>query len=333
MIPENHLKGQGCPKCGRKKGNLARTKSQNQFILEAIELHGKKEYDYSEAVYINAKTKVWITHISCGLKFLQLPINHTRGSGCPKCTRAKVDLEKTKTQEQFIIDAITMHGKREYDYSEVVYINTDTKVWITHISCNSRYEQLPSAHLVGHRCYNCYGYPLRTQEEFERDSYNVHRDEYCLDEAIYTGSHNKIWLTHILCGFRFLQEASEHLRGRGCPRCKASKGEKYVCHFLDTLEIAYEPQKKFDNCKNIRVLPFDFFIPEKMLCIEVNGIQHYEPVDFFGGEEKFLQQKIHDDIKTKFCETNDIALEIIRYDENIKERMEEIVTKYELLQL
>ena len=34
-----------------------------------------------------------------------------------------------------------------------------------------------------------------------------------------------------------------------------------------------------------------FYLPSFNLLIEYNGIQHYEPVDFFGGEEQLIKQK------------------------------------------
>jgi hypothetical protein len=33
---------------------------------------------------------------------------------------------------------------------------------------------------------------------------------------------------------------------------------------------------------------FDVWLPEISVAVEFNGIQHYEPVDFFGGESGYL---------------------------------------------
>ena len=48
--PNNHLRGEGCPKCGCKVYDT------NTFISEACKVHGDK-YDYSKVKYINNKTK------------------------------------------------------------------------------------------------------------------------------------------------------------------------------------------------------------------------------------------------------------------------------------
>jgi len=65
----------------------------------------------------------------------------------------------------------------------------------------------------------------------------------------------------------FQQRAEDHFRGLGCPNCKISKGENFIMEYLNDHEIPYMQQKKFADCKHKTSLPFDFFIPEKNLCI------------------------------------------------------------------
>lgn len=79
--PYGHKSGSGCPDCyGSKR------KTQEQFVAEAQAVHGKDEYDYKEAVYINNHTHVTLTHNVCGYIFYQIPICHINlGQGCPKC--------------------------------------------------------------------------------------------------------------------------------------------------------------------------------------------------------------------------------------------------------
>ena len=72
-------------------------------------------------------------------------------------------------------------------------------------------------------------------------------------------------------------------------------------------------QKSFSDCKNINVLKFDFYLPKYNLCIEYNGIQHYQAIDYFGGEERFKQQQKLDTIKQQWCTENNIKLIIIPY--------------------
>ena len=44
------------------------------------------------------------------------------------------------------------------------------------------------------------------------------------------------------------------------------------------------------------------------MAIECQGIQHFKPVNFFGGEEYFIKTIERDNIKQKLCENNGIKI-------------------------
>ena len=54
------------------------------------------------------------------------------------------------------------------------------------------------------------------------------------------------------------------------------------------------------------------------MCVEYDGKQHYESIEFFGGEEGLKYRQENDKAKTKYCKDNDIKLLRIKYDEDIK---------------
>lgn len=85
MHPANHLKGQGCPKCGNiLKGSYQKSNTE-EFIRKSKLVHGDK-YDYSKVDYVNNRVKVIITCPEHG-DFIQKPLDHLHGSGCPECAR------------------------------------------------------------------------------------------------------------------------------------------------------------------------------------------------------------------------------------------------------
>lgn len=53
----------------------------------------------------------------------------------------------------------------------------------------------------------------------------------------------------------------------------------------------------------------------------------YEPIDFFGGVDNFIEQQKRDNLKMEYCKNNNINLFIIKYNEDIKEKMEEIFSE------
>lgn len=119
----------------------------------------------------------------------------------------------------------------------------------------------------------------------------------------------------------FFQRAASHLRGEGCPKCKLSKGERLIMDFLEENNIAYIPQKKFDDCVYKSKLPFDFYFPDKNMCIEYDGIQHFMIIENWGGADEFKLRKKKDKIKDKYCLSKHIRLERIKYDEDILEKL------------
>jgi len=100
--------------------------------------------------------------------------------------------------------------------------------------------------------------------------------------------------------------------------CRESKGEKQVESILRKLMINYKKQFKFDNCRNKRLLPFDFVIfpsDKRMAVIEYHGVQHYRSIPYWGGIKKLKQTKKHDAIKENYCKEQKIPFLVIPYTE------------------
>ena len=97
----------------------------------------------------------------------------------------------------------------------------------------------------------------------------------------------------------------------GCNLCTTSRGELKVKQFLDFYSMEYQRQYIFKDCKNIRNLRFDFYV--NGVCIEYNGIQHYEPVEQFGGVKAFKYTQKRDQIKRDYCRSKNIKLIEIPY--------------------
>lgn len=100
-----------------------------------------------------------------------------------------------------------------------------------------------------------------------------------------------------------------------CVDCSAyeSRLEKKVRKWFEENDIKYIAQKKFDDCKDKRPLPFDFYIEDFNCCVEVDGKQHNMLVPIFGDKESFEKRQLHDEIKTQYCKDNGIDLLRISY--------------------
>ncbi|OQA29618.1 MAG: hypothetical protein BWY57_03278 [Betaproteobacteria bacterium ADurb.Bin341] len=69
----------------------------------------------------------------------------------------------------------------------------------------------------------------------------------------------------------------------------------------------------------------DVFIPEVSIAVEYMGRQHYEPIDFFGGNTGFKELQARDARKQETCAKRGIALHFVKYDEDIGSRAGELV--------
>lgn len=98
-----------------------------------------------------------------------------------------------------------------------------------------------------------------------------------------------------------------------------SMGESRVAKYLVENDIEFYNEYSPSGLRNDRALRFDFYIPSEDTYIEVQGAQHYRPIDYFGGEESFRRQQICDKIKVQFCEDENSALITLRYDDMIDE--------------
>jgi hypothetical protein len=141
IIPDSHLHGHGCAKCG---GSL-RSNTEN-FIKKARIVHGDK-YDYSRIDYKHNRIKVIVVCREHG-SWNITPHDHLYGHGCAKCGG-----NIRSNTEDFIKKARAVHGER-YDYSRVIYKNAKTEVAIM---CPLHREFLitPNEHLRGNGCGKC----------------------------------------------------------------------------------------------------------------------------------------------------------------------------------
>jgi hypothetical protein len=272
-----------------------------EFIIRAKEKHGDK-YDYSLVEYKNNDTKLKIICPIHGIieQFSESHIN----TGCPKC------FNKGKTTlEDFIKRSNIIHNNK-YTYDNVIYIRAKSKVMIT-CPVHGDFPQKPNDHLCGCGCIKCSG-RYSKKDEFIQNANKIHNNKY--DYSLVNYKNNKTNV-EIICPIHgvFPQRPDNHIQGNGCPLCKESTGEKKIRMLLDNMNIKYEYQKKFEGCKNINFLLFDFYLSDYNICIEFDGEQHYKSINFFGGKKGLYYRKKLDDIKIKYCQNNKIKLLKIKY--------------------
>lgn len=329
ITPNNHLYNgkSGCPKCS---GNYRL--NTEEWIAKANKVHNNF-YNYSKVNYKNAHTKVTIICPIHG-EFEQIADNHIKGAGCLQCKNEKISKALSKTTEQFIEKAQVIH-KNKYDYSKTEYKGVKERVCII-CPIHREFWQRPDSHLSGNGCPKCAseekGFNKRMPlEEFIEKAKQVHGDKYDYSKVKYI---NNITKVIIICPEHgeFEQIPAGHLKGHGCPKCNQSHLEREISLFLKENNIEFEEQKKFDW---LGTKSLDFYLPEYNTAIECQGIQHFKPIEYFGGEDGFRSGLERDKFKLSLCTENNIK--ILYYSNNTVdipddwELYEIIRTKEELL--
>lgn len=95
--------------------------------------------------------------------------------------------------------------------------------------------------------------------------------------------------------------------GCGCPVCHPSRLGLECKKSLESLGITFAREKRFDDCRCKKPLPFDVWLLKLKALIELDGEQHFVAVNFGGGVKSDLPlQQERDRIKTNFTRTKGI---------------------------
>jgi very-short-patch-repair endonuclease len=287
-----------------------------EFINKGNLVHNNK-YEYPLVDYINSRTKVKIICPVHGM-FEQVPKEHLQGHGCKYCGEISKSIKLKSNKEIFMEKSNKKHNYK-YDYHLVDYIDSETNVKII-CKIHGIFEQKPNNHIQGHGCPFCKNNLKSSDKMFIKKSSIIHSNKYEYPSNDYLNNKIKVKIKCPIHGI-FNQRPDMHLQGQGCPSCNESRGEKAIKKILENNNIKFKTQKRFKDCKYIKPLPFDFYLVDKNICIEFDGIQHFEPRERFGGEVELKNIQVRDSIKTKYCKNNNINLVRISYKENINDKL------------
>lgn len=282
---------------------MGRKKLTYEEVKEYIDNEGHKLLSKE---YVNNSTKL---DIQCPHGHIFHPnfCNFKKGSRCPVCNNKKHTYEYVKKYIE----------EQGYELISKEYINNVTKI---EVKCQHghiykvRFRDFKNRN---ERCPICNKNSERLKYEdvknyIESQGYELISDTYI----------NNCTKLKIKCpnGHIFFAKYNNFKDSNTrCSICSSnSKGEDKIKKYLETQKIKFYQQYRFEDCRDKRTLPFDFYLPNYNICIEYDGVQHFEPQDFAGkgenwAEQQLLSTKNKDEIKSNYCKNNNIKLIRISY--------------------
>lgn len=305
-------------------------KSNEQFIEE---LKRKNASINPLESYKGSRTHIKVKCLVCDYEWLSMPTNLLHGFGCKRCASIKLQKERAKTLEDFEKnlhifnpDIYVMSGE---------YVNAHSRMKFKCRLCNHEWQQTPNGVLSNRiGCPRCAikiraNKRRKSNEDFIQELSKLKLDIVPIGSYINSNTPIEFVCNH---GHHFLRAPGNVFSRKIdlCPICSYSVGEKMVCNFLDKYNVRYNYQYSFPDCKYRYKLPFDFYIKSANMCIEFDGIQHFQPVDFAGkglkwANNNFKMIQIKDNIKNEYCKKQHINLVRIPYWE--QESIDEILLK------
>jgi uncharacterized protein with PIN domain len=319
--PNNILSGNNCPKCCGKY--VSDTVS---FLKRVQDVFGEdiNEVDFSKFIYEKSTTKsIFICHKKDKFgnehgEFKMTPNNFLKGERCPKCSKHIL-----KDTEYFIKESKLIWGNDRFDYRDTKYFDDKTNVTLI---CHEKDEFgnehgsftiKPYNHLRdGCGCPKCNKVLKLTQENFEYRVKKLYDDKYDLS-LVHVSKGDWRRKIEVICHEKD-KDGIEHgifkttpqslLSGHSCPICGLKNN-------ITELRVYNRLKKEFGNVvhnyRNHEIFglkSLDCYLPDYKIAVEVQGLQHFEPVEKFGGEKEYIETVQRDNEKYNECLNNNIKL-------------------------
>lgn len=301
---------------GRCQYCIGRYKTTKEFKKE-LKLKNKNIEILGE--YIDSTTKIKCKCLKDNHIWYTKPSLLLSGAGCPKCGIELSRINSSKTHEQFISEMKIINPNVEF---LTKYTNVKKKIKCRCLIDGYEWTTTPDSLLGGRGCHQCakqklYDTQVKSNEQFLSELYIVNPNIQPLEK--YYNDHTKIKCKCLIHDYEWYAAPNKILhRKTGCPKCASYHNENKLDDILENWGFKYIAQKRYKDCKDKYTLPFDRYLPDFGILIEYDGEGHSKPIRRGSMSEddairQFEYVKKHDDIKNKYCKTNNIPLIRIPY--------------------
>jgi hypothetical protein len=271
---------------------------QELTIKKGIEKFGNR-FDYTLFKFTGASSKGIIKCIIHNSTFQVTPNNHIQGlcGGCRECFSDSI----RKGKEQFITEAKQIHDNK-YDYSMVIYTDTDTHVIII-CDIHGEFPQTPAKHLIGQGCYKCRNIKIGLSKQLSIEDYIKKciqqwgdRNDY--SESIYNGCYEPITIRCKRHGYFTLSSASWHYsESLGCRICSRAGYSRVQICWLDYEASKHKIYIQHSLNSNEYRIPNSHYLADGY-CEQTNTIYEFQG-DYFHGNPKIYRSDVINDLCKK----------------------------------
>jgi len=260
------------------------------FVKQYIKKNGD---ELISKKYINAKSKLLFKCGKCKKIIDMSWDSYQKGCRCRLCSgRTKFSYDEIKLYVNNAGDELISN----------LYINCRTKLQIKCGRCKKIYKIAFCGFINGNRCQSC---GIKSTSDKSRLKIKFVKDyiKRCKDKLMsgYINNYTNLDIQCNKCKKTYKMRFSDFQRGKRCICDHLSMGERKIKKYLTDNNISFNMQKSFAGCKNKQKLRFDFYLEDKDILIEFDGMQHFKPIKIFGGEKTFYKACRNDIIKNIFC--------------------------------
>lgn len=308
-VYNNLSQGHGCPECAKEKRINTKRYSPDQYHQLAQECNftwlGPKATSVLEPTGWQCK--------ACNNTWQARHADIRRGKGCPECAKKNRAQKLCKKPAQY--HQLAHDRKAEWLGPEVSNTTIST-AWQCQ-TCGNIWQTSYAYLRASIGCPKCSIEKRANLRRISAKQYHrlAHKDNLIwLGPEVLTTVTNTTWRCQV-CNCEWQACYHNIRKGTGCPNCKESKGESRIAQILDFLGVAYKRQKWFDKCRNVRPLPFDFYLPDYKTLVEYQGEQHYNLREkgIYSDPQDLKNLQYRDHIKADFAKENGLYLIVIPY--------------------
>ena len=323
--PNNLISGATCAYCN---GSLRKT---THWFKQQVRKQVGDEYLVCGS-YKKKTEKLLMCHQHCydgnTYYYWVAPDKFLLGERCPRCRYYRVKSKTRKEPQKFAEEVQDLTGD-EYIFL-TPYINSSTYIYYYHRDCGKVSKIVPNSFLRGTRCIYCYGNPTLTNQEFKKRVNKLSYGQiYVDDKSTYVNTFTLVKLHCKNCNRYWYVTPSNFYDNPRCKYCNSlTSGERAIKYYLEKHEIEHIIPYAI-KIENERV-PYrlDFYLPKLKVAIEYNGLQHYKPIDYFGGIRQYKKQIEHDKKKGEWCKNHNVKLLIIPYTQNTYKKIKNTLDNF-----